>query len=62
MSLTLNMWTSINMDAYPAVTCHFIDSKTSEFYFIRPSEIPAGTTAENLACVKTSLMEEWGIA
>ncbi|KAK7916322.1 hypothetical protein WMY93_012083 [Mugilogobius chulae] len=27
VSLTSDMWTSINMDAYLAVTCHFVEEK-----------------------------------
>ncbi|XP_076866846.1 E3 SUMO-protein ligase ZBED1-like isoform X1 [Brachyhypopomus gauderio] len=41
VSLTADMWTSLNMDAY--------------------LKFPQAHTAENLACVKSSLMEEWGI-
>ncbi|KAK0144816.1 Zinc finger BED domain-containing protein 1 [Merluccius polli] len=56
------MWTFINMDAYLALTCHYIDASTTlgstvlgVVYF------PDKHTAVNLATVKTSLMEEWGI-
>lgn len=29
VSLTADMWTSMNMDAYLAVTCHFITEEVS---------------------------------
>ena len=61
-NLTSDMWTSTNMDAYLALTCQAIDASTTlgstvlgVVYF------PDNHTAVNLATVKTSLMEEWGI-
>ncbi|XP_077403146.1 E3 SUMO-protein ligase ZBED1-like [Vanacampus margaritifer] len=57
------MWTTINTDAYLAVTCHFIDEQTylhsavlGVFHF------PDRHTAENMAAVKSALMAQWGIA
>ena len=42
-----------------AVTCHFIHRNTClKFTLVN---FPQAHTAENLACVKSSLMEEWGI-
>lgn len=37
VSLTADMWTSINMDAYLAVTCHYIDRNTclSQLYWVQ---------------------------
>lgn len=62
VSLTSDMWTSINMDAYLAVTCHYIDATTClKSTLLGVVQFPQAHTAENLANVKSSLMEEWGI-
>ncbi|KAK1878227.1 Zinc finger BED domain containing protein 1 [Dissostichus eleginoides] len=62
VSLTSDMWTSINMDAYLAVTCHFVDDNTRlNSVLLGVQQFPQTHTAENLARVKASLMEEWGI-
>ncbi|KAJ4922012.1 hypothetical protein JOQ06_004031 [Pogonophryne albipinna] len=62
VSLTSDMWTSINMDAYLAVTCHFVDDSTClNCVLLGVQQFPQTHTAENLARVKASLMEEWGI-
>ncbi|KAJ4936802.1 hypothetical protein JOQ06_001388 [Pogonophryne albipinna] len=62
VSLTSDMWTSINMDAYLAVTCHFVDDNTClNSVLLGVQQFPHTHTAENLARVKASLMEEWGI-
>lgn len=62
VSLTADMWTSINMDAYLAVTCHYLDRNTClHSALLGAVKFPQAHTAENLAGVMTSLMEEWGI-
>ncbi|XP_037637100.1 zinc finger BED domain-containing protein 4-like [Sebastes umbrosus] len=62
VSLISDMWTSINVDAYLAVTCHFVDENTRlRSVMLGVLKFPLTHTAENLACVKASLMEEWGI-
>ncbi|KAK0156243.1 Zinc finger BED domain-containing protein 1 [Merluccius polli] len=62
VSLTSDMWTSINMDAYLALTCHYIDASTTLRSTVLGVEyFPDKHTAVNLAAVITSLMEEWGI-
>ncbi|CAJ1052271.1 zinc finger BED domain-containing protein 1 [Xyrichtys novacula] len=62
VSLTSDMWTSINMDAYLAVTCHFVDERTRLSSVLLGVQVfPQSHTAENIARVKASLMEEWGI-
>nr|XP_033962438.1 zinc finger BED domain-containing protein 4-like [Pseudochaenichthys georgianus] len=62
VSLTSDMWTSINLDAYLAVTCHFVDDNTRlNSVLLGVQQFPHTHTAENLARVKASLMEEWGI-
>lgn len=60
--LMSDMWTSINIDAYLAVTCHFIDVKdqlctTS----LGVQHFPKAHTAENLAAGHVQPIEEWGI-
>lgn len=62
VSLTSDMWTSINMDAYLAVTCHFVGEKTRlSSVLLGVQAFPQSHTAENIARVEASLMEEWGI-
>ena len=63
VSLTSDMWTSINTEAYLAVTCHFIDdSNALSTVVLGVQHFPKAHTAENIAQVKGSLMREWGIA
>lgn len=62
MSLTSDMWTSINTEAYLAVTCHFVDD-SSKFntVVLGVQHFPKIVTAENIAQVKASLMTELAI-
>ncbi|KAI3357771.1 hypothetical protein L3Q82_015529, partial [Scortum barcoo] len=64
VTLTADMWTSINMEAYLAVTCHYVDQDSHELHtsVLGVQHFPQKHTADNLAMVKRSLMEEWGIA
>ncbi|XP_075884511.1 zinc finger BED domain-containing protein 6-like [Nelusetta ayraudi] len=62
VSLTSDMWTSINMDAYLAVTCHFVGENTRlSSVLLGVQAFPQSHTDENIARVKASLMEDWGI-
>lgn len=62
VSLTADMWTSINMDAYLAVTCHYVDDKDKlATVLLGVRSFPKAHTAENLAEAKRLLFEEWGI-
>ncbi|KAJ8336870.1 hypothetical protein SKAU_G00380900 [Synaphobranchus kaupii] len=62
VSLISDMWTSINMDAYLAVTCHYIDDHDKlGTVLLGVEKFPNSHTAANIAQVKTTLMEEWGI-
>lgn len=62
VSLTADMWTSINMDAYLAVTCHFIgEDHVLNTVLLGVQHFPESHTAANLAAAKAALMEEWGI-
>nr|XP_046250116.1 zinc finger BED domain-containing protein 4-like isoform X1 [Scatophagus argus] len=64
VTLTADMWTSINMEAYLAVTCHYVDQDSHELHtsVLGVQHFSQKHTADNLAMVKRSLMEEWGIA
>lgn len=62
VSLTSDMWTSITMDAYLAVTCHYVDDHSQLCtVLLGVGKFPQAHTAENMAAVKTTLMEDWGI-
>lgn len=62
VSLTSDMWTSINTEAYLAVTCHFIDSNTAlHSVVLGVQHFPQAHTAVNLSRVTAALMSEWGI-
>lgn len=51
------------MHADLTVTCHFIDGNTSLNSILWGMvTFPQAHTAENLVCVKTSLVQEWGMA
>lgn len=64
VTLTADMWTSMNMEAYLAVTGHYVDKESHELHssVLAVQHFPQKHTAENIATVKRSLMEEWGIA
>lgn len=62
VSLTSDMWTSIHMDAYLAITYHFInesDELTSILLIVEM--FPEKHMAASIATVKTAVMEEWSI-
>ena len=62
VALTSDMWTSINTDAYLAVTCHFIDETTSmHCVVLGVLHFPAAHTAANFATVKSALITQWGL-
>ncbi|KAJ7983682.1 hypothetical protein DPEC_G00374110 [Dallia pectoralis] len=62
VSLTSDMWTSLNMDAFLAVTCHFINDNDKLCTILLGVEhFPKSHTAENLATGHIKIMEEWGI-
>ncbi|TWW54806.1 hypothetical protein D4764_0116120 [Takifugu flavidus] len=49
VSLTADMWTSINMDAYLAVTCHAIHAGELSTSLVGVRPFPISHTAENIA-------------
>ncbi|KAM3623100.1 uncharacterized protein V6R79_007000 [Siganus canaliculatus] len=62
VSLTADMWTSMNMDAYLAVTGHFITEEMElSTVVLGVQKFPQAHTAAHLAEAKDLLMEEWGI-
>ena len=47
VGLTSDMWTSIHMDAYLAVTCHFVDSKDKlESFLLTVVKFPESHSCE----------------
>ncbi|XP_038124278.1 E3 SUMO-protein ligase ZBED1-like isoform X2 [Cyprinodon tularosa] len=64
VSLTADMWTSMNMEAYLAVTCHYVNSENHTLCtsMLGVEHFPQQHTAENMAQVKKNLMQEWAIA
>ncbi|KAJ4921768.1 hypothetical protein JOQ06_025936, partial [Pogonophryne albipinna] len=61
VSLTADMWTSINMDAYLAVTCHYVDDSAKlATVLLGVLPFPEAHTAVNITAAMRSLMEEWG--
>ncbi|KAK0151151.1 Zinc finger BED domain-containing protein 1 [Merluccius polli] len=61
VSLTADMWTSMNMEAYLAVTCHFIADGVLNTTLLGVEHFPKSHTALNMARAKGAIMEEWGI-
>ncbi|KAM9307434.1 E3 SUMO-protein ligase ZBED1-like [Pholidichthys leucotaenia] len=62
VSLTCDMWTSINMDSYLAVTCHYVlDSAKLATVLLGVLPFPQDHTAEDIAAAKRSLMVKWSI-
>ena len=62
VSLTSDMWTSINMEAYLAVTCHYVDDSAKlATVLLGVLPFPKCHTADNISAAKRSLIEEWGI-
>ena len=60
--LTADMWTSINMDAYLAVTGHFITEEVQlKTVLLGVKQFPLSHTAVHIAEAKATLMAEWGI-
>ncbi len=53
VSLTSDTWTSLNMDTYLAITCHYIDgSDKLSTVLLGVEKFPDNHTAENIALVK----------
>ncbi len=62
VSLTADMWSSINMDGYLGVTCHYITPEAKMVTVVLGVRRFYQThTAQHLMEAKTMLMSEWGI-
>lgn len=62
VSLTADMWTSVNMDAYLGVTCHYVsDSLDLATVLLGVQYFPLTHTAANISDAVANLMTEWGI-
>lgn len=62
VSPTADIWTSINMEAYLCLTCHFItEEDTLNTVTLGVEHFPSSHTADNLAQAGGKIMEEWGI-
>ncbi|XP_062857042.1 E3 SUMO-protein ligase ZBED1-like [Trichomycterus rosablanca] len=62
VSLTSDIWTSMNMDAYLAVTCHCVlDNMKMDTLLLGVLPFPQDHSAENIAAALMSLVVEWGL-
>ncbi|KAJ8355876.1 hypothetical protein SKAU_G00186700 [Synaphobranchus kaupii] len=63
VSLTADMWTSINMDSYLGVTCHYITKETKlATVLLGVTRFPQSHTAVNIKEAQNVLIESWGIS
>ncbi|KAJ8375079.1 hypothetical protein SKAU_G00056590 [Synaphobranchus kaupii] len=63
VSLTADMWTSINMDSYLGVTCHYTTKETKlATVVLGVTRFPQSHTAVNIKEAQNVLMESWGIS
>lgn len=61
-SLTADMWTAINMDAFIAVTCHFVEDPVKlTTTLLGVVSFPKANTAANIRAATKSLIGEWGL-
>ncbi|TWW69508.1 hypothetical protein D4764_18G0003140 [Takifugu flavidus] len=58
VSLSADMWTSINMDAYLAVTCHAIHAGELSTTLVGVRPFPISHTAENIAGTARELLRQ----
>ncbi|XP_070399388.1 zinc finger BED domain-containing protein 4-like [Nothobranchius furzeri] len=62
VSITADMWTSLNMEAYLALTCHYInDNMQLCTSVLGVKHFPQSHTADNLAQVKRGMVDDWAI-
>lgn len=62
VSLTADMWTSVNMEAYLAPTCHYINKNMQLCTSVLGVQhFSQNHNADNLAQVKRSMMDDWAI-
>ncbi|XP_070403946.1 E3 SUMO-protein ligase ZBED1-like isoform X2 [Nothobranchius furzeri] len=62
VSITADMWTSLNMEAYLALTCHYInDNMQLCTSVLGVKHFPQSHTADNLTQVKRGMKDDWAI-
>nr|XP_055045539.1 uncharacterized protein LOC129431635 [Misgurnus anguillicaudatus] len=61
VNLTSDMWTSINTEAYLAVTYHYINEEKLCSVVLGVLKFPETHTAEHIKEAKSILLESWGI-
>ncbi|XP_014854594.1 PREDICTED: zinc finger BED domain-containing protein 1-like [Poecilia mexicana] len=62
VSITADMWTSVKMEAYLALTCHYINENLQLCTSVLGVKyFPQSHTADNLAQVTRDIMEDWTI-
>lgn len=62
VSITADMWTSVNMEAYLALTCHYINENLQLCTSVLGMQyFPQNHTADNLAQATRGIMEDWAI-
>ncbi|XP_039616000.1 E3 SUMO-protein ligase ZBED1-like [Polypterus senegalus] len=63
VSLTSDMWTSINMDGYLGVTCHYVTAEAKlATVLLCVSQFPQTHTAAHITESMSGLMTDWGIS
>ena len=62
VSITADMWTSVNMEAYLALTCHYINENMQLCTSVLGVQhFRQSHTADNLAQGKRGMMNDWAI-
>ncbi|CAI5637704.1 zinc finger BED domain-containing protein 1 isoform X1 [Oreochromis niloticus] len=62
VSITADLWTSLNMEAYLALTCHYINENMQLCTSVLGvKHFPQSHTADNLAQFKKGMMDDWAI-
>ncbi|KAL0161617.1 hypothetical protein M9458_045342, partial [Cirrhinus mrigala] len=60
--LTADMWTSLTMESYLGVTCHYTDSNTElGSVVLGVSKFPKSHTADNIKEALSELISDWGL-
>ncbi|KAI2665831.1 E3 SUMO-protein ligase ZBED1 [Labeo rohita] len=60
--LTADMWTSLTMESYLEVTCHYTDSNTElGSVVLGVSKFPKSHTADNIKEALSELISDWGL-
>ncbi|KAL3976200.1 kinesin family member 14 [Sarotherodon galilaeus] len=62
VSITADLWTSLNMEAYLALTCHYINENMQLCTSVLGvKHFPQSHTPDNLAQFKKGMMDDWAI-